>query len=214
MHLEAEISASHRVKEVESYREILSETCLDNLTEHLAAPAENKILGRELESGAVHFQEKAVFFRNAIEAPSEVGPAPVKVTNLLHPLATPRCRVKERNHPERIMSRQVHSPEESLTVNHLRGRGIIGVNPEVHLVHNLVLVQIEDSPVNEQASLVLDRHCIFAVVHAQSFYLVPAEALLDFPTCHVHIGYGGSIRSCQCGTGTENQYRTLRSGNS
>ena len=187
MYLEAQVASSHCIKEVKSDREVLAETCLYSLSEKLCRFPEHEVHRWDFEESAFDFKKEAVLLRNAVEAPSEVLSLPVKVADFLHPLASPWSRVEERNYSERIDSSLFQTCQECCPVNHLRCAGNVGVDPVFNLAHDLILVAVADSPVVEITSLVLERRCLAAVVSAECLHLMPAESLLDLPSCHVSI---------------------------
>ena len=156
MDLEAEVAAADGVEKVEADREILAEAGLDRLAEDGAAMLENQVVGRQLEQNAFDFQQEAVFLRHAVEAPAVVRHFGVEPADVLHPLASPRGGVEERNDAERPGRSLFQSAQEGLSGNELGVAGGIGVEPPVHAVDNLVFIVVEHAPVDEEAALVLD----------------------------------------------------------
>ena len=62
---------------------------------------------------------------------------------------------------------------------------------------------VADTPVIEISSLILQRHSLLAVIHAESLYLVAAEALLYLPASHIYINDQRIILDKTCRTRTD-----------
>ena len=191
MYLEAEVAALHGVEEVEADGETLAEAMPHLLSEQLASVSQHDILRRQLEELTVGLQVEAVLLGHAVEAPAVVHLFARQVADFLHPLASPRSRVEERNDAEGFPSRAFQALPHLRVGNHFRLVATVRVNPELDAsaLHQLVLVAVDDVPVVEVTSFILHRGTVLVVVDAERLHFVSAEALLNLPASHVGVNY-------------------------
>ena len=203
MHLQTQVTSTHGIQEVETNREVLTEACFYRFAKQVLALQQNQVYRRYFETHTVHFKIKAVFFRHTVEAPAIVIISTIQVAHFLHPLSAPWSRVEERNHTERSLDSFFNAPEEGFLINHLRFSSDVGIDPELNLVEQSVLVFITDSPVIKIASLVLNRNGIVTIVYTQRLHFATTETELDFPTRHVDIYHHCIFRCNQSSSRTD-----------
>src|SRR6185437_15190752 len=101
MHLQTQISAAHRIQEIEAYRELVTKTRLHRIPQQRAALLEHQVDRRRFEKHGPKPEKQTILLRHTIETPGIVGLPGIQIADLLHPLAAPRTGIKKRHYPER-----------------------------------------------------------------------------------------------------------------
>ena len=76
-------------------------------------------------------EQETVLFWHAIEAPRKVRYVLRELTYLLHPLAAPRSRIKERHQPKRLRSSNIECAANLGAGNHLRLGAVVRIKKVV-----------------------------------------------------------------------------------
>jgi hypothetical protein len=157
MNLQAQVTASHGIQEVETDGEILTEAGPYLFAKHITAIHKYQVLSGELYQHTVQIQIKAVLLWHAVETPSVIHLLTGQVAYFLHPLATPGSGIKEGYHAEGLAGCAVHTLTELLAANHLGFLTLIAVYPveDATRLYQQILVAVADYPVVEESAFIL-----------------------------------------------------------
>ena len=187
MNLEREISPLHGVKKVKADRELGAETAKYLFAQQLA-----RILMHQGERGQLHrpaaeAKAQTIFFRNAIEAPCEIGRGARQVKVVAHPLAAPWPGIEERHHAKRPAAGHPKPAAIVLSSNHCGGVGEIRIQVVVDALEKTDPVAIRGTPVDKIGALVKLRRRGFGVPCPEIADEVCALAPLNLPTRQIRI---------------------------
>ena len=158
------------------------------VSEKIFGVVKNQINRWNFNNLITELQQEAVFFRDAVEAPGIINGLRVQVEMILHPLSSPRSRVKKRNDAERTRDCLTQPLCHGATGDHLWVIPVVRVENIIPFFHERLLQTIANPPVYKIALLV-EKHPIFnsAVVHADVVDKMFSHSTLDFPSRHVGI---------------------------
>src|SRR5581483_4857658 len=145
------------------------------------------------------WQQQAVLFGHAVEAPTEILHAAVQVANLLHPLPAPGRWIKKGHYPERPGYGLSKPTPHGLPVRQFWRSRIIGIEQEVPFRDKRTFPPVADAPVHEKCALVLQAGRQLTILGTEVAGLVSTKALLRFPSSQVgvdqHIAGGDEARA-------------------
>src|ERR1700679_1780054 len=165
---------------------------------------EDEIECWDLDAAIAEAEQKAVFFRNTVEAPRMVGCAVVgKVEDALHPVAAPRTWIKERNDTKRLRGCFAKATAEGVARDHVRRAGLVGIEQEIDARKQRGLRAVGDAPVQEEGALVLERRPLGVVAESEVRNEIFALSKLEFPARHIGVNKRGRLGQDKRCPGTE-----------
>src|SRR5689334_17960762 len=100
---------------------------MHGVAEKAARMLKNQVNRGDLDLGFAEAEQEAVLFRHAVNTPREVGYVLWEVAYLLHPLAAPRSRIKERHKPKGSRCGNVECATKLGAGNHLRLGAVVRI---------------------------------------------------------------------------------------
>src|ERR1700730_3701788 len=147
VHLEREVASTHRVEEVETDRELRSESGIDFLTEQFTWVEKHKIDGRDLNTSLSEPEKQTILFRNTIKTPCVIRHVFWKIAYFFHPMSSPRARIKVRNYAERVVSDFMQSIAQGAPGYQL-GYVAVRINQKIDFRQKLLLQLIGSTPIS------------------------------------------------------------------
>ena len=186
MHLQGQVLAADRIKEIEADGELRAEPGIHFGAKELPGMAQNEIHGRPLQHRSVEVEADTVLLRHSVEAPCVVVHLRIQPADLLHPLAAPDPGVKIRNNPERSRDFLPKRLLKEIAPDHHIVIVPVGVDEILHLVHEGHLPLVRNAPLKEISLLEFLQDILVRLVREVAGH-TGAIAQLDLPAAHVRV---------------------------
>ena len=187
MHLQRKIAALHGVEKVKTDGKFRAELVEDVCAQQSLRLFMHQRLGRQLILAGSKAKRQAVLFGHAVEAPRIIFWTIGKIKPAPHPLPAPRAGIEEGHQAEWPPAHRGQSGAQRVSAQHPRLFGHIAVDPEVHLVVNLMPLGVGGAPIQKEPSLVKLPRWRICIRESQAGGLPPALPLLNLPASHIRI---------------------------